>query len=329
MLRKYGYQAMITMHSWMFLTSYEKLREKLLKQDTINMVHLGARAFEEIGGEVVQTTSFVFRKSCVRRYAGTYCRLVEPNNQDGKEKMFLAGEGRFISQQEKFSIIPGAPIAYWVSDKFYNCFIGKQPLDNKYSLREGIHTADNNKFLRLWHEVERQKMVTSAHSYEDIDRLGKWVPYNKGGTFRKWFGNNEYVICFDDASRRAMEQYQGHVRPSQNLYFKEGGTWTAVSGGRFGIRYYPKGFLFDAGGQVAVGDHIYDCIAYLNSCVFSFIAEITMPTINFKCGVIKTMPDLCLDSDEVRNVVENNVSLSKNDWDSFETSWDFKKHPLV
>ena len=329
MLKKNGYQAMITQHAWMFLSSYEKLRTKLLACDTINMAHLGARAFEEIGGEVVQTTSFVFRNTHTINYKSTYCRLIDPTTQSSKEEMFLSGENRYHAAQSNFSKIPGSPIAYWVSESFYRCFEDRRPLDDNYSLREGIHTADNERFLRLWTEINRNQIVFTATCYEDIDNQGKWVPYNKGGQFRKWYGNNDYVICFDYASRQAMETYQGHVRPSQSLYFKEGGTWTAVSGGRFGIRYYPQGFLFDAGGQVAVGHDIIPCIAYLNSSVFSRIAEITMPTINFKCGVIKTLPDLCIKNDDVEKLTQANIENSKNDWDSFETSWDFQQHPLI
>lgn len=230
---------------------------------------------------------------------------------------------------QNFSKIPGSPIAYWVSEALFQCFIGREPLDNNFYMREGIHTANNEVFLKLWFEVDNSKFVIGAKSYDDIDKMGKWVPYNKGGTFRKWYGNNEYVIAFDFQSRVAMEQLQGHVRPSQNLYFLEGGTWTAVSSGLFGIRYYPQGFLFDAGGQVAVGKDIVGCIAYMNSKVFAKIAEITMPTINFKCGVIKALPDLRVQDDMVSDNVRENIYLSKTDWDSFETSWEFKRHPLI
>lgn len=235
----------------------------------------------------------------------------------------------FVANAKNYSIIPGSPVAYWVSNTFTKCFAGKKPLDKSYSFREGIHTANNELFLRFWFEVDTNKFVLSALSYADIDRMGKWVPYNKGGLYRKWYGNNEYVIAFDKKTRDKMEKLQGHVRPSQSLYFREGGTWTAVSSGRFGIRYYPQGFLFDAGGQVAVGDDIKSCLAYLNSSLFSCIAEITMPTINFKCGVIKTLPDLRINEKEITIIVDKNITLSKEDWDSFETSWDFKKHPLI
>lgn len=274
MVKKDYYQAMITQHAWMFLSSFEKLRKKMLQKTTINMAHLGARAFEGIGGEVVQTTSFVLMNCSIQNYKGIYCRLIEPTTQQGKEDMFLRGDNRFKSSQDNFSKIPGSPVAYWASENLYRCFVDKEPLDAHYFMREGIHTADNERFLRLWFEVNFKRVVFHANNYEDIDINGRWVPYNKGGMYRKWYGNNDYLICFDEKSRNAMSSYKGHVRPSQSLYFKEGGTWTAVSAGNFGIRYYPPGFLFDAGGQVAVGNNIIRCIAYLNTKLFALIAKI-------------------------------------------------------
>ena len=329
MNKKNGYQAMITQHAWMFLSSFEKLREKLLSKDIINMAHLGARAFEEIGGEVVQTTSFVMYKNYIADYRGTYCRLIEPTSQQEKEDMFLTGENRYIADQIKFSQIPGAPVAYWASNTILNCFSGKESLDSQYKMREGIHTANNDRFLRMWFEVNHALMVFDASSYEDIDRCGRWVPYNKGGAYRKWYGNNNWVIGFDSVYRNEMAKLKGHVRPSEGIYFCEGGTWTAVTMGGFGIRYYPVGFLFDAGGQVAVGSDIISCISYLNSSLFGVIAKLTMPTINYKCGVIKTLPNLCIKDSKIEDVAENNINLSRFDWDSYETSWDFKRHPML
>ena len=323
-----GFQAMITQHSWMFLSSFEKLREKMMLTETVNMAHLGARAFEEIGGEVVQTTAFVRCANHIDGYKGTYCRLIDPTSQQGKEEMFLAGQNRYTANQDDFAKIPGMPVAYWASDAILNCFLDKKPLDSQYKMREGIHTADNERFLRLWYEVNWNTVVYEASSYEDIDNRGRWVPYNKGGSYRKWYGNNDWVIGFDSVYRNAMAQLKGHVRPSEGIYFQEGGTWTAVTMGGFGIRYYPAGYLFDAGGQVAVGVNIITCIAYLNSVVFGEIAKLTMPTINYKCGVIKTLPNLCVNDENVAEHAIINIALSRDDWDSFETSWDFKKHPL-
>ena len=219
MTGKNHYQAMITQHAWMFLSSFEKLRAKLLLKDTVNMAHLGPRAFEEIGGEVVQTTSFVLRNSHIPDYKGTYCRLIEPTTQQGKEEMFLSGENRYTAQQSNFSKIPGSPVAYWVSKKIANLFT--YPLsDTVIALREGIHTGKNEMFLREWFEVSYNLIVFNASGFDDVDRQGRWVPYSKGGTARKWYGNNELVIGFDDIYRRKMSTMPGHVRPSQKLYFK-------------------------------------------------------------------------------------------------------------
>ncbi len=329
MIMPNAFQAMITQHSWMFLGSYEKLRVAIQQMGIVNMAHLGARAFDEISGEVVQTTSFVLCKKHIKNFRGVYCRLVEPKSELGKSELFLTGAKRFIAKQDDFDAIPGSPIAYWISDNMRNCFINKPALGDRYTFREGIHTADNNRFLRLWEEISYRDIVFNAEKYEDIDSRGRYVPYNKGGAYRRWFGNNDYVIMFDERARNEMSMLQGHVRPSQSLYFKEGGTWSSVCPGSFSIRYYPKGFLFDAGGQVVVGNNVTSCISYLNTNLFSKIANITMPTINYKCGVITTLPNLCIDTEEINRIGEKCIDLCKTDWDAFETSWGFLSHPLV
>lgn len=324
-----GKLGMINMHSWMFITSYKNLRLDLLNHYNIDsMIHLGPRAFDEIGGEIVQCTTFVFAKHAPTY--GSYFRVVEGKNSKNKELSFLKRENAYYNVlQKKLSNIPGNVVGYWASDKMLTCFKHKEPLSDHYLLREGIHTADNARFLRLWFEINNNSFITNATQYSDIDNNGKWVPYNKGGEFRKWYGNNDNVIRFDKDSRNEMSKQQGHVRPSQDLYFKEGGTWTAVGVGKFGMRYYPSGFLFDAGGQIAVGNDIESCMAYMNSKVFMCIAQITMPTINFKCGVIKNLPDLRIQDVNIHKLVKSNISISKTDWDNHETSWNFKTNGLL
>lgn len=330
MTMKNCYQAMITQHSWMFISSYEKLRLQMYSTDIVNMAHLGPRAFEEIAGEVVQTTTFVMRKTHIPEYKGKYERLVEYGSQSQKEEQFIAKQDEYVSAKKNFALFPGNPIVYWVGEHIANCFTNYPMLDEKYTFREGIHTADNNRFLRVWFEVPFDKLVFDAASEEDIDKKGRWVPYNKGGKFRKWYGNNEYVIGFDSVYRGQMSQLKGHVRPSQDLYYKSGGTWTAVASGKLGIRYYPNGYLFDAGGQVVVGNDIVDCIALLNTKIYNFFADMLMPTLNYKCGMLKTLPNLIIKDDpDIRTMASENIRLAKEDWDSFETSWDFKRHPLI
>lgn len=322
---KYG---MINMQSWMFLSSFEKLRTHLLETLQIDsMLHLGPRTFDELSGEVVQNTAFVVTKHTPYT-TGTYFRLVDGKNCGDKERMFLAGENGYphVSQQN-FEKIPGCPIGYWVSEKMIEVINEASPIDNNFKCREGLHTTDNKKYVRLWHEVAFSKIACNCHNYDEVDENGIWVPYNKGGGFRRWFGLNECVVAFDKKHREEMATLPFHVRPSQDLYFKEGGTWSAISSGKFSIRYYPIGFLFDAGGQVAVGQGIKKLIGYLNSNLFDLIAKVTMPTINFKCGVVKTLPDLSNSTN--KEIVNENISISKSDWDAHETSWDFQENELV
>ena len=195
MAKKNGYQAMITQHSWMFLSSFEKLRTKLLVVDIVNMAHLGARAFEEIGGEVVQTTAFVIRKSHIADYKGEYCRLIEPTSQQGKENMFLDGENRYNTDQSNFSKIPGSPVAYWVSAGLLSAFATGKSLGDIALARNGMKTGENGRFVRLWWEVILQGFNSTACDWKEASSSGaKWFPYNKGGEFRKWYGNNDCIV---------------------------------------------------------------------------------------------------------------------------------------
>ena len=330
MLKERGKYGMINMHSWMFITAFYDLRSDVIQQLKIDsLLHLGPRTFDELSGEVVQNAAFVLSNR-EPQGGGVYHRLVSYRSCDAKRDAFLAKNNVYEGvNQQKFLSFPGNPVGYWVSETMSALLSRERQLGDRYSFREGIHTADNNRFVRIWSEIDARKLVTNAHNYAELDSRGKWVPYNKGGVFRRWFGNNDNIVCFDKASRDTMAGLQGHVRPSQDLYFKEGGTWTAVTMGKFGMRYYPEGFLFDAGGQVAVGERIHSCIAFMNSTLFQYIANLTMPTMNYKCGVIKGLPDLIVDSPIINELSKECISLSKSDWDSHETSWDFKENELV
>lgn len=332
-LKVHGRYGMINMQSWMFLSSFEKLRKTLLDNYHIeNMLHLGPRTFDELSGEVVQNAAFVVAKHTAQQ-GGMYFRLLDGKSCADKEQMFLnyTGQGTKIYYpnvpQANFEKIPGCPIGYWVSEKMINTIVSKEKIDNSYLCREGLHTTDNKKYVRLWHEVEYNNIAIGCLSYEEVDSKGTWVPYNKGGGFRRWYGLNENVVAFNKKNRDEMASLPFHVRPSESLYFKEGGTWSAISSGKFSIRYYPKGFLFDAGGQVAVGEDIESLIGYLNSSLFDMIAKLTMPTINFKCGVVKTLPNMSFDYSKSK--VIQNISISRLDWDAHETSWDFQTNELL
>lgn len=325
--RRNGYQAMITQHAWMFLSSFETLRAKLQAVDTVNMAHLGARAFEEIGGEVVQTTSFVMRKSHMKGYQGTYCRLTEPNTQQGKEAMFLAGENRYTARQDNFSKIPGAPVAYWVSSNLIHSFENPTLSEKGFSY-QGIITGDVRHFLRLWHEVIVGDITFGETNPEALQESETYYPYIKGGTYNKWYGNFEYVLKWEDNGT-------GLVRSrteNRNYFFKRGITWSLITTSNLSFRWFDAGFLCDVSGSSYFAHNESDILyilAFLNSPVSAAILKTINPTINLNIRDIMLMPLIIRNLQTISVLTEKCISASKADWDSFETSWDFTRHPLV
>ena len=341
MAKKNGYQAMITQHAWMFLSSFEKLRVKLLHTDTVNMAHLGARAFEEIGGEVVQTTSFVIRKSHVADYKGEYCRLIEPTTQQGKEDMFLAGENRYAADQSNFSKIPGSPVAYWASENVIQIFSTAPRLIQVFETRNGMSTTNNDLFLKLWHEVSRDKIGIADYNAQSAAASGKkWFPYNKGGEYRRWYGNRSHLVNWENDGehlknyvRKRYGSYSKEIR-SENRYFFESVTWSGVGASKSGFRFSPKGVIFDSGANgLFTPSHreLLYILGLLNSSLVDSLLQLINPTINTGSGTVGNFPTI-LDVPSEEHVVErvkSNIAVSKTDWDSYETSWDFKKHPLI
>ena len=332
MTGKNRYQAMITQHAWMFLSSFEKLRAKLLLKDTINMAHLGPRAFEEIGGEVVQTTSFVLRNSHIADYKGTYCRLIGPTTQQGKEDMFLAGENRYKAQQSNFSKIPGSPVAYWVSEVFYDLFMLKKIADYAEP-RHGMSTGNNDLCLRLWYEVCNAKICFDAGSLQEFDESGcRYAPYKKGGEYRLWYGNNDYIIAYSPKDRAIMESLPGYRASSNSFFFKPSINWSDVSSSYFGVRVSPKGFAFDGRGASMFCDddlRLY-LLGLLASKITSYTLNVLNPTLTFNINNIESIPVIISPKQkDVDFIVERCINIAITDWDSYETSWDFKRHPLV
>lgn len=321
-----GSVGMITMQSWMFLSSFEELRKRIIRQKTlITLAHLGPHAFDTIGGEVVSTAAFVFSNSIVAGARGSYFRLVDEPNESGKVATFvraLADGSAYYATRYEFEEIPGSPIAYWISQTLCDVFKNYPASDSVIELREGMHTGKNERFLRMWFEVSRSKFVLGARSFEDVQLRGRWVPYNKGGGYRKWYGNNELVIRADRKSLEEMASLSGHVRPSQHLYFKRGATWSAISSNKFALRYYPEGFLFDSKGQVAVGDRSDEILTLFNTSLYQYMADVLMPTLDYKCGDVRKLPYMPVGQDSLERTSKL-VSNAKDDWDSAETSWDF------
>lgn len=325
-VKKNGYQAMITQHAWMFLSSYEKLRAKLQMTDTVNMAHLGARAFEEIGGEVVQTTSFVMRKSHLENYKGTYCRLIEPTTQKGKEEMFLAGDNRYVTVQDNFTKIPGSPVAYWVSKTIFSVFQNKT-LNDYYDVKAGMCTGANTLFILSWYEVDYK--CTNMYSARNC----LYTAHNKGGEYRKWYGNRELVLKYSPIALEEMKKYEGFRHDGKDFYFKEHIGWSKIASSKPSFRYFEKGFSFDSAGLGLFANreqNIYMTLGFLNSKIAEELIELLNPTLNITPMVIKNLPytNSKLTS-MLEKIVKNNIEICKVDWDAFETSWDFIQHPLI
>lgn len=330
------YQAMITQHAWMFLSSYEKLREKMMLTETVNMAHLGARAFEEIGGEVVQTTSFVRCRTHIDGYKGTYCRLIEPTSQQGKEDMFLSDENRYFANQDNFAKIPGSPVAYWIPSQTFSIFDSAKYIKDFVTASVGIQTGDNDKFIHFWWEICRQNIFRDAESLDDTFQTKKWYPYNKGGEFRKWYGNDYCVIDWhnDGENIKNNSEITGHHYQQYDnaLKFKPLVTWSRISTGSPAFRIKPNGYLSDMAGFSMYSQRINLVLltAFCNSVVAELFLSFLAPTLNFMIGPVMSMPlKESLAEESVIEYGTDAIQLSKNDWDSFETSWDFKRHPLV
>lgn len=325
-----GYQAMITQHSWMFLTSFEKLRAKIQSINIVNMAHLGARAFEEIGGEVVQTTSFVWQNSYIKGFKGEYSRLVDANSQQEKENLFLAKTSIFEAKQDDFSIIPGAPIAYWVSKPMYELFNPQYAYTG--ATKKGVLTGDNETYLRIWYEVVIAKIGFDCCSHQDmIKSEKKWFPVTSGGEYRRWYGNLDTLVNLENDGQDIKSNVKNYRLREQKYYFREAITWTEVSSSYFNCRYVPQCILFGNGGPVSFfyDDMLFYTLGLLNSKVATEILSYLAPTINFGPDQIKKIPIVRAKKEYVEMLVKQNTEESKSDWDLFETSWAFQEHPLM
>lgn len=330
-----GFQAMITQHSWMFLSSFEKLREKMMLTETVNMAHLGARAFEEIGGEVVQTTAFVRCINHVTGYKGTYCRLIEPTSQQGKEEMFLAGQNRYTANQDDFAKIPGSPVAYWVNAKLAIAFENGQRLDQIGASRSGMQTGDNNLFLRLWQEIRFDNIKFDTSPSDDLHLISqKWFPQPKGGPYRKWYGNLDYVVNFKNNGEDLQSFTGTSIIKNPQYYFRKGMCWSHTTSKSFSGRLMPEGCIFNVESPAFYTNDetmLEYVLGFSNTKILDRLFGVISQTMHYMAGDMAKIPILTCD-EECKKVVSEKtldcVAMAKTDWDSFETSWDFKKHPL-
>ena len=321
MCKPNGYMAMINIPVWMFLSSYEKLRQKLLgHNEIVNMVHPGRGIF----GSDFGTTTFVFQKTHITGYKGSYRRLFdiqgEVKSNEERENALLAGKGCYIAQQDNFAKIPGSPVAYWVSKAVYKIF-DKENIGTHFDVKAGICTGANDDFIMLWSEFDFTKSSLYTPDYQ-------YTPHNKGGEFRKWYGNRNYFLKYSDSSLHAMERNAGYRHDGKEYYFKPHIGWSKITSAKSSFRYFENGFTFDSAGLGLFTESadILSTLAFLNSSVCEYLLSILNPTLNVTPVIIKKHPYVTIPQKEL---VKECISLAHVDWDSYETSWDFQRHPLL
>ena len=337
-----GYSAMVTMQSWMFLGSFEKLRGKILRNHSVSsMAHLGTRAFGAIGGEVVSTTATVFANA-KNEVRGAYFRLVDMSSEEEKQAGLLEALANpdcgwfYRADATEFKVIPGTPIAYWASKSLYRSFSLGTALREYVEMPYGFKTGDNDRFLRMWWECSMAKLNRNAVSADcAAESLAKWFPYNKGGSYRKWYGNNEYVLNYENNGNEvigmAIEERRNASDYSRDLLFKPVVTWSRISSGRLHMRYSCGGAICDMTGSGYYGppQTLEYLQAFCNSSIAMQIAEVLSPTLDYQPGQIGSYPIIIGKQSDVELLTNENISTAKQDWDYFESSWDFMKHPLI
>ncbi|OQM73340.1 BREX-1 system adenine-specific DNA-methyltransferase PglX [Manganibacter manganicus] len=345
LLLQRGLTAMITMQSWMFLSSYDKLRSKHIdKNPVISMAHIGTRGFDSIGGDVVSTTAFILLKTTRKGVSGDFISLINGRNEAEKSVQLRSSTSaesaiRFQATSLKFESIPGRPIAYWASEPIVSAFSVETPLGEIIKPRQGLATGNNDQFLRAWAELSINEIGFGLSDRQEALASGKkWFPYNKGGDWRKWFGNFEFVVNWEDDGKeiRGFTDENGKLRSrpqNTEYYFKEGVTWADITTSSFAARYAPVGSLFDVKGSSGfpAPEHLHTCLALLNSRLMTEFMSILNPTATFQVGDMARIPFIS-SMQHPERISENSRELSafsKSDWNAYETSWDFTSHSLL
>ena len=326
-----GYMAMINIPVWMFLSSYEKLRLSILRNNTyINMVHPGRGIF----GSDFGTTSFVIAKYHIAGYKGHYRRLFDVQGEvksiEERELAFLSGKGDYTAYQDNFSKIPGAPVAYWVKKPVYTVYAFSPKVGEHMLCKSGIMTGDE-KYIVLWHEVDTHHIKFGCRSASDMGNF-KWFPLNSGGDYRLYYGNNSKVVNLWNDGYDIKHNVKNYRLRDKEYYFKNGITWGRISSSSIAFREVAEGSLFgDAGPIGFIENNRRYMLGFLCSKVALYLLVATNPTLNYQVRDVENLPFVMDDtqSDIVTGLVKDCIVLSHRDWDSFETSWDFKEHPLI
>ncbi|MCG9778069.1 BREX-1 system adenine-specific DNA-methyltransferase PglX [Photobacterium damselae] len=333
-LKEDGYNAQVNMQSWMFLSSFEKMRESLLDTKTIiTMAHLGARAFGQISGEVVQTTAWILSKKHIDGFRPSFLRLIDGKEADKKQAL-LTKSNLFTSvKQDDFKKIPGSPMAYWMGEEVGNLFESNKKLSETAPACIGMMTTDNDRFLRRWWEVSQSSISLNSKDIDDsVKSKKKWFPYNKGGSYRKWAGNKEYVVNWKNEGQEIKSNGMTSFR-GKNFYFKQGITWSDVTSGNLSCRKFPQGFIHDISGHSVFPENLdatYDILAFMNTTFCKEMAKTLNPTLHFQVGDYSKLPKPSKYLSSVVTMLSKEaVDISEKDWDGYETGWGFLSTPFL
>ena len=327
MCKKNGYNALITQQTWMFLSSFASVRKLLAEYTMVSLTHLGTRAFEEISGEVVQSVAYCAKKTTLNNYQTYFVKL---DDIDDKKELFKDNRRYYRAIVQQFDKIPEGIYAYWLNARVIESFSKYNAVWKIADGKIGLQTGDNNTFLRLWTEIEKDKIKI----YENVNSNAYWIPYNKAGSYRKWYGNHEYVVNWKNNGYAILNcrDSKGKLksRPqNRDYYFKSGLTWSDVCTGKFSMRKMPSNFIFDSCAptlftNIKLENYL---LALYNSKVAQLYLDFLTPTIHYTCGSVLKLPCIIDEIDE--RIVSDCVKIAKMDWDSVETSWDFQHHPLL
>lgn len=344
-----GYSALVTMQSWMFLSSYENLRDEILKSHHIStLVQIGYNSFPELNSKVAQACAFVLENGFKKSF-GYFLNLNDAPQAADKQMVFLQRintEAIQARKQEDFRRIPNTPIAYWITDSVLSAFNNSTPLSSLAEPRQGCATSDNKRFLRFWFEVDSDTISYHCGSLEEaLESNKRWFPYNKGGTFRKWYGNQEYVINWENDGAQIKAEVArkypylngniDYVVKNRNYYFRDCLSWSKVTSSGFCLRYFPPGFIFDVSGcSIFIDDDRYKKIIFgcMNSPIVASILNALSPTLNFEVGQVAQFPiinDFLGKTSKAEDLITEITDIAKDDWDSYETSWGFEQSPLL
>lgn len=337
LLSPMGLLSMITMRSWMFRPAFKDIRLDILhNKHIINLIDIGVGLFDEMNGEVLQTCAYTIKNHFSITNFGVYINCTVEKESKEKELLFLTSSKKIYILQSKFDYIDSSPISYWATEKDINHFKKNHLIQSYGDAKQGLATGNNNKFMRFWHEVEIPNIAFLCTSTDDAIKSGcKWFPYNKGGEWRKWYGNQDYIVDWDNDGYAIKHNFDNkqklRSRPQNlNFFFKKSISWSLIVSNNATFRYFPEGFIFDVNGMsLFVNNNEEYYLAFLNSKVGARFLKILNPTLAFQCGDVAACPYIEIEEKEIKYLVQQNIEISKIDWDSHETSWDFKENELI